>query len=167
DNDVVGDFINNAAGDRQTYTLNITNVAVLDEADLARKRKEFEDAVRKNFLNDSQTVVADGEPKFEHFATQARLDIHVVLLAPVSVKDFTETVRSVKEGPLATELLDVKPVNPDAETAKEFQVTSAQPLTFSADPENPANFNRIEGDINSAIAKSLKDATREGNEISR
>lgn len=167
DNDVVGDFTNNAAGDRQTYTLNITNVAVLDEADLARKRKEFEDAVRKNFLNDSQTVVADGEPKFEHFATQARLDIHVVLLAPVSVKDFTETVRSVKEGPLATELLDVKPVNPDAETAKEFQVTSAQPLTFSADPENPANFNRIEGDINSAIAKWLKDATPEGNEISR
>lgn len=167
DNDVVGDFSNNAAGDRQTYTLNITNVAVLDEADLARKRKEFEESVRRNFLNDSQTVVADGEPTFEHFATQARLDINVVLLEPVSVKDFTDTVRSVKEGPLATELLDVKPVNPDAETAKEFQVTSAQPLTFSADPENPAHFGHLEANINSAIAKWLKDATPEGNEISR
>ncbi|MCB9933564.1 MAG: protein translocase subunit SecD [Planctomycetes bacterium] len=167
DNDVVGDFTSNAAGDRQTYTLNLTNVAVTDEADLARKRQEFEDAVRKNFLNDSQTVDPDGDPKIEYFATQAKLSIHVVLLGKVAVKDFTETVRAVKDGPLAGEILEIKPVNPDAEMTNEFDISSSGAMTFSPDPEDPANFSRVEGAVNTAIAQWLKNATPEGNEISR
>jgi protein-export membrane protein SecD/preprotein translocase SecF subunit len=167
DDDVHGSFVNNAAGDRQIYTLDLRNVTVLNDAELAQKRREFADAINRNFLADSRTVTADGAPVFEYFATQAALSVHVTLLEAVSVKDFTEAVQSVQNTALASTTLKVSPVNPDAETAREFEISSEGPMTFSADPDDPGHFNQVQGAINETISAWLKNAEPEGNEISK
>ncbi|MCA8934597.1 MAG: protein translocase subunit SecD [Planctomycetes bacterium] len=168
DTDVESDYTNNAAGDRQTYTLTISNVAVVDAKDLEAKRNQFKDAVEKQFIKDSQTVEVDGEPNFEYFATSAALSIRLTLLEPVNVKDLEKQLTSIPLRPLQEKgaTLIVKPTNPDSETASEFEITSSVPLDFSPDAESETNFVQVTGQLNSAISSWLKDQDPEGNEIS-
>lgn len=166
--DVETDYSLNAAGDRQTFTLTIRRVQVAETRELDAKITQFREAIQKHILNSASVAVLEGEARFDNYPTKAAISIHVSLLAPVNVKDFEEEVQAVSLRPLQEKgaRLIVKAENPDAETAREFEITSSDALDFSSDPESESNFLQVEGQLNSAIAGWLKNQEPEGNEIS-
>ncbi|MCB9894427.1 MAG: protein translocase subunit SecD [Planctomycetes bacterium] len=157
----------NAAGDREKYTVEIRNVVIADEKDLVSKRDKFKAAIEKYFIDPARVIELDGDPNYEYFATQANLNIHVALLENVNVKEFTETVQGVTDGPLGATRLRVTTENPDAEEARIFDISSDGPLTFSPEPTDPSNFGSVAAAVNSAVSEWLKGQQPEGNEISK
>ncbi|MBZ0135096.1 MAG: protein translocase subunit SecD [Planctomycetes bacterium] len=168
---VVWNMTPSASGDRQTYELRLTGVPVTDEADLASKRDLFRKAIEQHMTADSQNVVLEKEPAYEYFATRAKLKVRAVFLEPVSVESFNSgaVLAEINEEERATLRgagLVVSAVQPDGGNADVFEITTQSDITFSPDPEDSTHFSRIEGALQEAVAKWVKDGEPEGNEIS-
>lgn len=163
--EVTWDFSTNASSDRQRYMLRLSGVAIANDEDLTVKLRAFEAAIRKNFIDDSQNIDLDGEPRFSHFATRAIFNATIILLEPVEVAGFRSMIEGTRQGSLAGIMLQVRPLD-DGETSRRFEVTSTGEVAFSPDPEDETHFGRVEGSLNDAVVAWVKDAQPEGNEIS-
>ena len=160
-----------ASGNRQTYQLSLTGVAVTSDEDLADKREQFRQAVERNIISDSQNVDVEESPEYEYFPTRAQLRVHVVFLEPVSVEEFSSTalLAQVSEEERATLRgagLTVTATEPDGGMADSFEITTTSEVAFSPNPEDSSHFSRIDGALQEGVAKWVQDAEPEGNEIS-
>ena len=167
---VVWDMDASASGDLQTYELRLIGVPITDDNDLANKRKQFREAIQRNIIGDSQNVDVE-EPDYAYFPTSARMKVEVVFLSPIAIEDFTAStimadINEEERATLRSAGLAITALEPDGGSASKFEITTDNDITFSPDPEDSTHFSRIDGALQEAVAKWIKDAEPEGNEIS-
>lgn len=162
--DIEVSFTPGAAGDRQTMSVRALKVPVSDESDLVKRYDAFKAAVMKYFWQDSEHVNLEGNATFSQFPTKGILLVKVILLEPVNVTEFSEFIERAS---VVTGLsLKVTALNPDAERAAGFELTSGE-TTFSENPTDPQHFSQVESQLHASIAKWIAENGGEGNEISK
>jgi protein-export membrane protein SecD/preprotein translocase SecF subunit len=159
----------NAARDRQIYTLKLTGVTVADAQDRERKLAAFKAAIAKNIVDDSRTIELDAEGNFTEAPTKAKLLIKLAFLEPVETAVLetylTDQLPGTLDAGLGGMMFTVNAVNPDADKAKQFELTTTE-TTFGSDPIDPTSLLSIDHTLNEKIGAWVASNT-EGNEISK